>query len=346
MRNAQLQKNGFTLVELLVVIAIIGILVGMLLPAVQAAREAARRTGCLNNLRQYSLACLNYESSFMAFPLGCGPVQLDDGTLSQESGSWLTSIMDMMEMKNEKQQLLDVLSSSTASNDTVLLGCSFVSTPVNIPIPTSLFLCPSATQKDSEATDPTRSGTVTHYIGSAGSSVPANTLFPDVYQPPESTGQGPIGANGIFSPYMGRTDTYGVYSRNRATRTQDISDGMSNTILIGESSRSLSDNFIPFRTGWAFGGLSQFTQASPSSFQQVTIATYAVKSVGEHRINANVNYFAEVASQNSHCFNSNHPGGAQFAFTDGSAKFVDEGAELEILHGLASMDRGEVVNYP
>ena len=346
MKFTQRSKSGFTLVELLVVIAIIGILVGLLLPAVQATREAARRTGCLNNLKQYSLACLNYESSRMAFPVGCGPMQLDNGELATESGSWLTAIMDMMEMSNEKQRLIEALSSRTASNDQVLVGCVYVSSQENIPVPSNLFQCPSAKQKDADATDSTRSGTVNHYVGCAGSSIPANTLFPDVFTPQISAGDGPIGCNGMFSPYLGRSSAFAYYAPNRATRTQDIGDGMSNTILIGETSRSPSDNFVPFRTGWAFGAFGQYTQIAIGNFQFMPTSIYAVKSVGNHQINANVNYFEDILAQNSHCFNSNHPGGAQFAHADGSVKFMDEGINMEILQSLASIDRGEVVSQP
>jgi prepilin-type N-terminal cleavage/methylation domain-containing protein len=345
MRDLNLRKSGFTLVELLVVIAIIGVLVGLLLPAVQSAREAARRTGCLNNLKQYSVACLNYESARMAFPVGCSPIELENGEQSFESGSWLTSIMEMMEMKNEKAQLLEAISSRTQNNDQVLVGCVYVSTQENIPVPSNLFHCPSATQKDAEATDTIRGGTVSHYIGCAGSSVPADTLFPDVYDLSMTSG-GPIGCNGIFSPYLGRSTSIAYYQANKATRTADIGDGMSNTILIGESSRSITDEFIPFRTGWAFGGRLLYGDNPNGPRVYLLTDIYAVKSVGEHKINANVNYLDDVRSQNSHCFNSNHPGGAQFANADGSVKFVDDGIDQSVLHSVSTIDRGEVASWP
>ena len=345
MRDLNLRKSGVTLVELLVVIAIIGILVGLLLPAVQAAREAARRASCLNNLKQYGLACLNYESARMAFPVGCGPIELDNGELSTESGSWLTAIMDQMEMRNEKEQLLESLSSRTGSNDEVLIGCVYVSTQENIPVPSNLYHCPSAKQKDGDATDPVRAGTTNHYIGCAGASVGGNSTFPDVFSPMRPT-DGLIGCNGIFSPYLGRSDTFAYYSPRKATRAADIGDGLSNTILVGENSKSISGEFVPFRTGWAFGSLGVYLPSGTGQFRFTPTSVYAVKSVGEDGINANVNYIANASTRNSHCFNSNHPGGAQFANADGSVKFVDEGIEQNILQSMASIDRGEVASWP
>ena len=91
-------KRGFTLVELLVVIAIIGILIGMLLPAVQQVREAARRTQCANNIRQISLAALNFESANTRFPSGW---QSNDNTIEGGPGwAWSTELLPFLEQQN------------------------------------------------------------------------------------------------------------------------------------------------------------------------------------------------------------------------------------------------------
>ena len=94
-------ERGFTLVELLVVIAIIGILVALLLPAVQAAREAARRTQCINHLKQLSLGCANHESTHKFFPSGGWGTDwvgdADKGTGEGQPGSWLYSVLPFIE---------------------------------------------------------------------------------------------------------------------------------------------------------------------------------------------------------------------------------------------------------
>lgn len=132
--------------------------------------------------------------------------------------------------------------------------------------------------------------------------------------------------------------SFGAYSPSKAATSSDIGDGMSNTIMIGESSRGVGKGFVPYRTGWAFGSRGKEVEIVPTIYAHVLISIYAVKSIGEHPINADVDFLSDVSLQNSQCFNSNHTGGAQFAYADGSTKFVDQGIEQDILQSLATMD--------
>ncbi len=125
------QRDGFTLVELLVVIAIIGILIGMLLPAVQMVREAARRTSCLNNLRQVGLSAMNYESSRQHLP----PPKLGTGDFNT-LGSTFVILLPYVEQQNRFDQY-DVEQSISAPGNIEL-----TSTPLDI------YLCPSMAPKD------------------------------------------------------------------------------------------------------------------------------------------------------------------------------------------------------
>ena len=154
----QRTRDGFTLVELLVVIAIIGILIGMLLPAVQAVREAARRTACKNQLKQMGLGCLNYESAFSRLP----PGQENTVTVGQDGGSngwgWRTVIMPFMEQGNLESQF---------NTDLNMID------PVNIGllrtvVPT--FLCPSDPELNDELIVETQAlqYSRSNYVGNAG----------------------------------------------------------------------------------------------------------------------------------------------------------------------------------
>lgn len=117
------KKSGFTLVELLVVIAIIGILVALLLPAVQAAREAARRSSCLNNLKQLGLAMQNYESTFKVFPVARNAYPMVHSSLSR--------LLPYCEQQ-QVQELVDYTTPLSSAKNLVA---------AQIPIP--LFICPS-----------------------------------------------------------------------------------------------------------------------------------------------------------------------------------------------------------
>lgn len=186
--SRQSSKNGFTLVELLVVIAIIGILIGMLLPAVQQVREAARRTQCLNNLKQLGLSLHNYESSSQHFPAGIYDDDKDHQTCLRNG---LVDLLPHLEQGN----LYDRLDLSLQWSD-----------PANVLVsaPTIPFLqCPSAggAVEDSRDIDVPRGD----YALSMGDSARLNTDAPR-----------------------------GVFGINSSTTFAGISDGTSNTILMGE----------------------------------------------------------------------------------------------------------------
>ena len=329
------KRSAFTLVELLVVIAIIGILVGMLIPAVQAARSAARRISCVNNIRQMTLACINYQSSHLRFPPGAGPFNLANGSVSTVGGSWLGNILPQMEQQNIADQMLGI-DSGVMTDDQLIEDCHSFAT-IN---PVAAFFCPAATQADENANDPVRRGSTSHYVGSAGPAVNANGSSYEIYDPGTSGGSGPIGLGGLFSPLAANADLPPVYSFRNARDFTDMVDGASNTLAIGESAGTarLDRTFVPHRVGWTFGS-NGFFDAEANGYVPTEI--YAVKSFDGSRINEFNDYLENTELRNSHCFNSNHPGGVNFSFADGSVKFVPDTTEVGVLIELSSISGRE-----
>lgn len=199
-------RRGFTLVELLVVIAIIGILVGLLLPAVQAAREAARRVQCQNNLKQIGLALQNYHGTYRAFPnsgvLGVG------GPVRQlpYHYTWCFAILPFM----EQQPIYD------ATNKLLpVWGQDVVKTRIGA------FQCPS----DSGFTKPSETWdiAVTNYAGSEGFHWWNNAFLGSWYNPP-------------FTNDLGETaDFSGLFTIGRDFAIRDVVDGTSNTVVVAET---------------------------------------------------------------------------------------------------------------
>jgi len=315
--HKQSTRKAFTLVELLVVIAIIGILVGMLLPAVQQVREAARRTSCLNNMRQLILACHNYQSANLKFPPGATV----NGGNPLDSYSWVASVMSFIDQQNLGDDFSgDALSGNVSKNRL------------------NILLCPSATQEDETAQSPFSLEDFTnHYSASMG---PAGTgKFSKCSV--ASGGAGTIGLAGVFSPRstsnpQGTNATKLLFLAKYGKNFEDCRDGSSNTVALFENSRTETDLYRPLRASWArgFGGNvgpvyngNSITDGAPAN----GVAQY------ETTINKNTN----LTRWNVVPPGSNHSGGCQVALMDGSARFVNENVQIEVLMAAAGMKDGE-----
>ena len=308
--SQQNTKRGFTLVELLVVIAIIGILVGMLFPAVQAVRSSARQSSCLNNLRNIALAAHNFEATNQSFP------KADDG----EGGSLfldLSSYLDQQFLYERSIEDLDTAAGETRADRLAELS--------NIPFET--LFCPATPEQLHQANVANQGKFTTHYYAVAGptdtaeSSDGTRTYTYRELTPEPSGGQ--VSLNGLFSP-----DDEGRFRFARGLR--DIRDGASNTIIFGEIGTSPQvDSTTTDRGGWAFGATYQ--TGGSQSVQDI----YVAKSISD-----NINR-TEKTAVNELSFSSVHNGGVNFAFGDGSVRFVRDRVSLDILKTFASIDRLE-----
>jgi prepilin-type N-terminal cleavage/methylation domain-containing protein/prepilin-type processing-associated H-X9-DG protein len=327
MTPRHLSPRGFTLIELLVVISIIGVLIALLLPAVQSAREASRRAQCINNLKQLALAAHNYESANGCFPMGS---VLNICTISPNQwvsvGDYITShsIFVAMLPQMENSALYNAVNFSVnihlSPNMTVQRS------------QTSALLCPSDSrawqidQPDDWVSDfPTAQLRVAHtsYAASTG------TWFHLARNPSSSPPQPILSAqdNGIFY----------VHSR---TRIAEVTDGTSNTFLLGE--RRLPEGTPQDWMWWydSWLGSSLFNTLAPiNPWRQVS------QSVGGSTPPwPGYEDYAFVDSASSR-----HPGGANFAMADGSVRFVKETIQswpVDSLGNPTTMVNGGGGQYP
>jgi prepilin-type N-terminal cleavage/methylation domain-containing protein len=330
------RRHGFTLVELLVVIAIIGIMVGLLLPAVQAAREAARRMQCGNNLKQIGLALHNYESAYRLFPAqSTGPEP--GSNFNARRSSWMTAVFPFM----EQSALYETYQSRFNWHDAANLNA--VSTNV------STLRCPSATDRpgfewavlvsyaNAATTTATTSprdfyyGAVTDYSNVGGIGTQLNAVLP---------------ANRRLNDPV----NCGIL-KTSAVKLSDVLDGLSNTLLVVEcagrpelyqNGRLVPDGTtpktwsgtasvtLPFPTGgvWASHNKGFLVDgAQPDGNTAIRPGTCAVNCSNDNELY------------------SYHVGGAHISLADGSVRFVTSSLPIEQLAGMVSRNGREVVTF-
>jgi prepilin-type N-terminal cleavage/methylation domain-containing protein/prepilin-type processing-associated H-X9-DG protein len=319
-------RRGFTLIELLVVIAVIGILVALLLPAVAAAREAARRAACTNNLKQIGIAMAGYEASVGSLPPGILVIH----DYITPGWAWGFQILPQLEQK----ALYD-----SANFSLLVIDKDEQRTTVSSRV--EAFLCPSAVDYDD------------NYFNGIDADVNMNKGF---------SASGYVASAGVLEfirPREGsmlevNPDSTGLFTMRRCIRLSEIRDGLSNTLAVGERSRRVADAVwagVPYCvqpshctkktwpsrycTALAFMVLGR-SGAGPNDYVEQEIPNSSAMPGA---------YTPNAPGSGSDGFGSDHRGGCNFLLADGSVRFLRDQVSPEVFRAMTSRRGGEVVEW-
>ena len=361
MKNTSSKTSGFTLVELLVVIAIIGILIGMLLPAVQQVREAARRTECLNNMRQVGLAAINYESAFMKFPnngvtngatVGAQNNSIQAAynlTLTRSNGfpltqSWISNILPQLEQQN----LLTLWKGNVNATTINAAGNCPVEESVNA------LSCPSRGQRFTTVSDdPSMAGSVSNRFFSGDYA--AVTTDPAGFFNNATAGSGRTPNQATFYTGIigaaGNVDTSGpTFQRFGKVGFGTISDGSSNTALFIEKSadsRNYNVNTTRANAIGEAGGIFEpgmFTNMRyVGSTNPAASAVNLPKADNDQSVRGTASGGTAAISEQG--FGGPHPGTFSAVFGDGSTHSIQLTVNSDTLHNLGDKSDGFVLDH-
>jgi prepilin-type N-terminal cleavage/methylation domain-containing protein len=326
--------HGFTLVELLVVIAIIGVLVALLLPAIQAAREAARRTQCANNIKQLGLAVHNYHDARKALP----PMRVDD-----HQPTWLQLILDYMEQSQVKR-LWDPS-----------LGCFYDQKLETRNATVDAYFCPSMghderfailtpdsvhghSRRDPITLDNGYQGSISDYRAVSGST--ADMTVPECNNATYSGGSYD-GCSGQFVngampqadrksvTYKSGTNNKGLQNYKPVTSLKSLTDGTTQTLLAGEVSREISEG------GHAFNG--DHSPGFPTGIRVPFCQRCTLPRMPDSMTSDPGNQYADGG------FGSGHPGTVIFLMADASVQFIQRDIDMTIMDSLATRAGDDLV---
>jgi prepilin-type N-terminal cleavage/methylation domain-containing protein/prepilin-type processing-associated H-X9-DG protein len=352
--NDMRRRRGFTLIELLVVIAIISVLASLLLPAVQNAREAARRTQCKNRLKNIGLALHEYHDSNGTFPIGATYASTPNGNNQSPAirgSSFFVAILPWIDQGNAYKRLVHEAPGGIAAT-------SFAGNP-NGPILDNLYVavywCPSASMSEyvPPATGQQHNLMTTTYVGISGAAYRGTTVNPnaEVVGTCGNNSQAILGRNGLLV----ENDSFGI---------RDISDGTTNTILVAEQSsaqfptidmssgqpvvelvtdetiRSSYHGSVWAGTNHPVGLVAGGPTTSCHNVYNVTTVRYGINFNGSAPATGDTT----VISGGAHTpIMSAHPGGANALFADGGVRFLNENLDFGVLMAVSDRHDGAVL---